>query len=79
MAYTTVGVCVTTGLVSRWLRRGLVVSASARWGLAVAAACAGFAAVEIFCPYTGTGHILTSHLLPAAVAGAAAAFAALRR
>ena len=73
MGYTTAGVGVTFWLTRWWMRRGLPVVEGFCWPMAGAAGLAGFAAVELFCPYVDITHIVTSHVLPAAVAGLAVA------
>jgi hypothetical protein len=73
LAFTTAGVAATGWVTWRWLQRGF---APSRLSLFAATACglAGFAAVEFFCPFVDAPHILTSHLLPALLAGAAVAW-----
>jgi len=72
LAYTSAGVLFSTWLALRCWRRGWAPGASGRWLAGGACALVGFVAVELFCPYQDTAHILSSHVLPALVAGLAA-------
>lgn len=73
IGYTTAGVALSFWLTSLWLRRGLPRPEGFFWPMAGAAGLAGFAAVEFFCPFVDVAHIVTSHVLPAALAGLVAA------
>jgi hypothetical protein len=76
--FTSTGAAASAWALTRWLRRGFVTLASTRVVLAAACGLAGFLAVEFFCPYVDAVHIFTSHVLPGALAGGLAAWAAWR-
>ncbi len=73
LAYTSGGAAFGYWLTRRWLRRGFWTNTAFSWPIAGAAGLAGFTAVQLFCPFVDVGHILTSHVLPALVAGLVAA------
>jgi hypothetical protein len=73
IGYTTAGVAVSFWLTSRWLRRGFPQFQGFSWSIAGAVGLAGFAGVELFCPYLDVAHIVTSHIMPAVAAGLLAA------
>jgi len=73
LVYTSGGAAFGYWLTHRWLRRGCWTNTVFSWPIAGAAGLAGFTAVQLFCPFVDVGHILTSHVLPALVAGLLAA------
>ncbi len=72
LAFTSAGSALGGFSAARFLRRGFCAAPGTTLLLAAAAGLAGFAAVEIFCPIVEGWHIVTSHVLPAALAGAVA-------